>query len=791
MQGRASRTDAQADAHIAESQQQQQQTQPHHLSVPQASLPFVSLGVGDGTAVSLRPHRRTATVLRESRASTLRQLDQPVCVLVSDMAGFTKQTRQFGIVHFASKILRMRQVLHPILLQHSPLAILTEADNFLVLFDSARDGLQCATAMLSCLSAYNRLCSDPKNHLELSIGLDSGLVTLETPSGHLFGNAATGAFLLGEDVSDGDILCTFRVKQELERAFPEMLRDNVQLSRVDDDTLPFEHLEKHYFVVQQCPPTIAPDALAAARAKQPERSEDELRAELEQAAQENELAQREKQYAWAWADVNDARFIGEACCLLTQRHQFGLSADALAELDAEITDRFLGARDVAVLLFGLHVGQVTERRGIAQAFTLKHTVLELLEPLIEQHGGRSVEDTFVVFDSPQEAVACALAMTARVRQYNSEVPEEEQLLPKGFGVHLGPMLVAPSTNVHWGDAVSTASKLGEDLAEDYEVLVTDKVWNAIKLFPAFQGPSLRATTRELKTSGVVFNAVHLEGSIDSSVPFPVSTRELTSPVPPESQNTSAATLNAIDGKMESPGLSRDATVQQPGLSRDATVQLGAQTPAAGPSPQPSCSPSLGSVAHRLSRCEPPPLRLVSLRGNHQIGVLDYASTAPVRVGVDGERDAQSRIIIPAVDVEGQAIDDAPVDITTGVMSPGLATRLLKHSNSRTEVGRSRRPTMDEGDDLPPRAPGTLQPSSRRSTHRASGGPLQAALNTPQVRQLAAYSSSGSVNGNGVHASSSAAAAIESNADGTALRKTLAAADAAAAPPNAVPAGQPA
>ena len=33
---------------------------------------------------------------------------------------------------------------------------------------------------------------------------------------------------------------------------------------------------------------------------------------------------------------------------------------------------------------------------------------------------------------------------------------------QGWGVDVGDLLVIPGTDVHWGDAVNTASKLGQD-----------------------------------------------------------------------------------------------------------------------------------------------------------------------------------------------------------------------------------------------------------------------------------------------------------------------------------------
>ena len=45
----------------------------------------------------------------------------------------------------------------------------------------------------------------------------------------------------------------------------------------------------------------------------------------------------------------------------------------------------------------------------------------------------------------------------------------------GMGIHVGEMLFIESTDVHWGDPVNTASKLGQDLAKDGEIIMSEKV----------------------------------------------------------------------------------------------------------------------------------------------------------------------------------------------------------------------------------------------------------------------------------------------------------------------------
>ena len=58
---------------------------------------------------------------------------QEICVLVSDLSGFTRLTRKYGVIHFASVIVRKRQLCLPILHKHGALFISTEADNFIVI----------------------------------------------------------------------------------------------------------------------------------------------------------------------------------------------------------------------------------------------------------------------------------------------------------------------------------------------------------------------------------------------------------------------------------------------------------------------------------------------------------------------------------------------------------------------------------------------------------------------------------------------------------------------------------
>eukprot|EP01102_Stenamoeba_stenopodia_P018910 TRINITY_DN7014_c0_g1_i3.p1 TRINITY_DN7014_c0_g1~~TRINITY_DN7014_c0_g1_i3.p1 ORF type:complete len:127 (-),score=22.74 TRINITY_DN7014_c0_g1_i3:12-392(-) len=71
-----------------------------------------------------------------------------------------------------------------------------------------------------------------------------------------------------------------------------------------------------------------------------------------------------------------------------------------------------------------------------------------------------------------------------IERFNSEKTEaEDRVALKGFGIHHGDLLIIPNSNVHWGDPVNTASKLGEDIADDMDVLISIEAHRLLQLGP--------------------------------------------------------------------------------------------------------------------------------------------------------------------------------------------------------------------------------------------------------------------------------------------------------------------
>lgn len=124
-------------------------------------------------------------------------------------------------------------------------------------------------------------------------------------------------------------------------------------------------------------------------------------------------------------------------------------------------------------------------RGVAK-FGIIHflqTIFEserLLIPVIEDHDGILLkaegDSLLVIFRNAVKGISCTLKMQEVLIEYNRDkAPEEQILLCVGLGY--GKMLRIGDQDV-FGAEVNAASKLGEDTAGAWEILVTENVKNA-------------------------------------------------------------------------------------------------------------------------------------------------------------------------------------------------------------------------------------------------------------------------------------------------------------------------
>jgi len=119
--------------------------------------------------------------------------------------------------------------------------------------------------------------------------------------------------------------------------------------------------------------------------------------------------------------------------------------------------------------------------GIIHFLQMIYESHRLLVPCIDDHDGVLLklegDSMLVMFKSVEKALDCSLAMQKQLHAYNpSKADTEKILLCVGLG--FGPVLRIGDVDV-FGAEVNASSKLGEDTAGPWEILVTDSVRKAL------------------------------------------------------------------------------------------------------------------------------------------------------------------------------------------------------------------------------------------------------------------------------------------------------------------------
>lgn len=147
-----------------------------------------------------------------------------------------------------------------------------------------------------------------------------------------------------------------------------------------------------------------------------------------------------------------------------------------SEIDDRIWDLF--GEDWAVMFTDLSgFSRGVARFGIIHFLQTIHESERLLIPVIEKHDGILLkvegDSMLVIFRRPSRAIQAAINMQRVLHDYNNDKDDEDKVL-LCVGIGYGRMLRIGDADV-FGQEVNSASKLGEDQARPYEILVTDAV----------------------------------------------------------------------------------------------------------------------------------------------------------------------------------------------------------------------------------------------------------------------------------------------------------------------------
>lgn len=144
------------------------------------------------------------------------------------------------------------------------------------------------------------------------------------------------------------------------------------------------------------------------------------------------------------------------------------------EIDAAIQARYV--RNCAVLVLDMSdFSRLTLVHGVIHFLAMIRRMADLAAPIVEQQGGQVVkqeaDNLFAIFPDVPQAVSCARQVLARLAKDNVTNDRDSHLYAS-MGIGYGEILLIGEDDF-FGTPVNLACKLGEDLAREGEVLLTE------------------------------------------------------------------------------------------------------------------------------------------------------------------------------------------------------------------------------------------------------------------------------------------------------------------------------
>lgn len=154
-------------------------------------------------------------------------------------------------------------------------------------------------------------------------------------------------------------------------------------------------------------------------------------------------------------------------------HYRSARADDLPALEDEIW-RTYGVERAVVALDLSGFSRLTERRGILHFLSLIQDMRETTRPIVEAAGGAIVkyeaDNMFAVAPDPDTAHDLSVEIVRHYAADNRTRADEAQI-HVSIGIDFGRLLLIPGVEL-FGAPVNFACKLGEDIADRGEILIT-------------------------------------------------------------------------------------------------------------------------------------------------------------------------------------------------------------------------------------------------------------------------------------------------------------------------------
>jgi adenylate cyclase len=163
--------------------------------------------------------------------------------------------------------------------------------------------------------------------------------------------------------------------------------------------------------------------------------------------------------------------------LLRERNQ---SPERAAEIDRRLRETF--QRRAAVLVLDMcGFSRLTAKHGIIFYLSMIVQMEDAATPAVLNNNGTVVkqeaDNFFALFHHPVDALEAALDVFNAFKAVNSVMPDDRDILGS-IGIGYGDMLVAGTEDVY-GEEMNAACRLGEDLGQRDEILLTPAAHDAL------------------------------------------------------------------------------------------------------------------------------------------------------------------------------------------------------------------------------------------------------------------------------------------------------------------------
>lgn len=197
---------------------------------PTSAVSCDAVDSGHAQLAQLLQHRNTHPADRTHIDAQIRQTFGRTCaILVLDLAGFSRLTLRYGIIHFLGILQQLRAIAHPVITAQGGTLIKQDADNLFVIFDQAKAATEGAIALLKALQHANKTLPGSRD-MEAGIGIGYGELLI-IDNADLFGSEMNLASKLGEDLArPGEILLTQNAYTELQMADPALASNLEELT---------------------------------------------------------------------------------------------------------------------------------------------------------------------------------------------------------------------------------------------------------------------------------------------------------------------------------------------------------------------------------------------------------------------------------------------------------------------------------------------------------------------------------------------------------------------------------